>query len=126
MPDTIQHKTKSEANTTAHGQLNDTVRVGKWMAAFWRIEDGKLVLARTTWDFPMSEFKDAIRGLGDALMEASGDIPAMPDPLHRAGGINLGDRNEVSGNGSPRVAQADSRDAGDASGEARSDIDKDQ
>ena len=126
MPDTIQHKCKSEAVEAIEAQLRSTVIAGKWMAALWRIEDGKLVLARTTYNFPTSEFKEAVRVLDDALMEETGDIPAVPSSLPMAVGSNLGDRNEASGNGSSPVAQAGGKIVRDGNGATFPSTDDDQ
>lgn len=52
------------------------------MAACWHIDaDGKIILARTTYQFPTGDFEKAIKGLQERLLEETGAIPTLPGPL---------------------------------------------
>ena len=65
---TREHEDEQQAQAAAAGQLQ--AAEGKpWMVAVWVEEEGKMVLHRTTWGFPMAKMTEARELLRENMAE---------------------------------------------------------
>ena len=60
MKNDVKHETASEARICHSKAREHAYKTGKWMAAVWHIEDGKVFLDRTTYKFPNGDLSTAI------------------------------------------------------------------
>lgn len=87
MSDREKLNSPTDAVKSIEDFLFDAVESKKWMAAVWKIQDGKIVLVgRTTWDFPTADMMQAVDDLRD---DCQGELNESPmagfgTKLHRA------------------------------------------
>ena len=75
----VAHETPKACEDASLVQFQDAVQSGKWMAVYWSIQDGRVVMHRTTCSFPVADFPICIRQLNAELKnEIDG---AEPEPL---------------------------------------------
>lgn len=82
--ESVKHVTSDEAKAAFVQSVRDASENHRWMAALWHIDnDGKIKLNRTTWDFPVGDFVNALNDLRKDLQNES-RIASNPDPLSEA------------------------------------------
>jgi hypothetical protein len=80
----VEHSSSQQAERYFLDQFRPTKGEKGWMAAFWRIVDGKLVLSKTSFDFKHEDFAEALAMLMCDLMAEASERKLDFDPLPRA------------------------------------------
>jgi len=63
--------------------LADATRCGRYMVAIWYLDGGKIMMTRTTCEYPQGEFAASVRLLDSDLAKEAG--PALPTIMQPAG-----------------------------------------
>ena len=75
-----KHGRESDAGNRFQASLAKAQESGRWMAAAWTVEDGRIELVgRTTWNFPSGDFLAAVGHLALNLFEEQRQAGMLPD-----------------------------------------------
>ena len=81
---TKKHVELGDAEEKSRESLKLAVGTGRWMSAVWFFRDGKLILHRTTFEFPRERFDEAVNQLRGTLNnERKEETRPSPEPLPR-------------------------------------------
>ena len=80
------HENQSLASHNVTKAMQQACAAGKWMAAVWKVQDGRLTLVDvTTYRFPVGDFLAAVSQLTSALDHLEDRGGLLPfDPLPQA------------------------------------------
>lgn len=82
----MQHNSKEECIAGFQQQFEEGAKGDRWMAAVWSFENGRMILRRTTCQFPRGDMLDALR-LIDQDLTAETQIGLDTSPLPVAEGF---------------------------------------
>ena len=99
MPEVFLHGDAKKADASFSTAYHEALLSGRWMAAVWKVQDGRLYMERvTTNDFPTGDFDaalDLLRVEFERLKHTPFD-PPVPPPLSPAfGGAAIDPAGEV-------------------------------
>lgn len=77
------HSTSGAAAIEVRRALNEAEKAGRFMAAVWFIEDGKIQLRRATWNFPKDDLLKSCQLLEQNIQDelVGNEIEAPPLPV---------------------------------------------
>jgi hypothetical protein len=84
MAEVIEHKESSEAFAAFMEALQEVASGDRWLAACWRVKDGKIEIVRaTSYEFPNGDMLAAVGHLALQLFEMSKNdlLPDNPLPM---------------------------------------------
>jgi hypothetical protein len=85
MVEAIQHNKSNEALMAFGESLQETAQSDAWMAACWRVKDGRIELVRTTtYQFPNGDVIAAVGHLALQLFEMTKEEKLPDEPLPMA------------------------------------------
>ncbi|KKN88353.1 hypothetical protein LCGC14_0249160 [marine sediment metagenome] len=77
----VLNETVEDAMKNVNEACGEALESGKWMTVTWFVKDGKLMMRRTTWNFPTGDFEKCIEQLQNVCNTQTGKSRPDKGPL---------------------------------------------
>ncbi len=77
----VLNETVEDAMKNVNEACGEALESGKWMFVSWFVKDGKLLMKRTTWNFPTGDFEKCIEQLQNVCNTQTGKSRPDKGPL---------------------------------------------